>query len=363
MPTPPTSSSRPQALPETRPLRVGCLVGTDDDRAVEFDPDSRVLVHGNNDANDLLELLRPDRVEWRRLHVTPSYYRKTRRWDVSKLDVLWNMVSDPDTNPLVLKAIDRLVAESGLPVVDPPAQVRASRRHMIADRLAGVQGVVAPKVLVLRHPTLDRVLLQTRRAGFEFPAILRLAGSQNQRHVGIFERAEDMADIFGDRRNEYYLTEFVETCGQDGFYRKHRLWFIGDQVIRKGLQFNDTWCVGGAETHAFMASHPKVMAEAVREGTEGFESLPQATRAALRDIGRRVGLDYFGLDCLLAPDGTVVVFEANATMNYNPVPTRESSAHMTAILPRTLDAVVGLLEAKARARSDLPVSIRVEKSI
>ncbi len=322
-------------------------MGTDDDRVIDFSPGSRVVIQGNNDANDLLERLSPDRVAWKRLHITPGYYRKPRRWDVSRLDVLWNMVSDPDTNPLVLKVIDRLVAESGLPVVDPPAQIRASRRHMIAERLAGVDGVVAPKVLLLRNPTLDRVLLQIEKAGFAFPAILRRAGSQNQRHLGIFQRAEDMAAIFGDRRHEYYLTEYVETRGHDGLYRKHRLWFVGDQVIRKGLQFNETWCVGGADTHGFMASHPEVMDEAHREVIEGFEGLPPFTQVALRDVGRRVGLDYFGLDCLLAPDGQVVVFEANATMNYNPAPKRETSAYMTAVLPRTLDAVATLLASKA----------------
>lgn len=48
-----------------------------------------------------------------------------------------------------------------------------------------------------------------------------------------------------------------------------------------------------------------------------FES-PPASRAALRDalaaIGRRLDLDYGGIDFTLLPDGRVLVFEANATM-------------------------------------------------
>lgn len=338
---------RADAATATRPLRVGCLLGTDDHRTVNFDPASKVDVVGNNDVNDLLELLGPARVDWRRLHITPSYFRKARRWDLSNIDVLWNMVSDPDTNPLTLRAVERAAAESGRPVIDPPAQIWASRRHLISERLAGVAGVTAPQVLLLRNPTLERVRSRAGQAGFRFPAILRRAGSQNQRHVGVFQRPEDMTEVFGDRRNTYYLTEFVETRGGDGLYRKHRLWFIGQDIIRKGLQFNDAWCVGGAETHAFMARNPKLMAEAHRDMADGFEGLPASTQAALREVGRRVGMDYFGLDCVLTPEGTVVVFEANATMNYNPVPKRGTSAYMTAVLPRALEAVGRLLLTKA----------------
>ena len=40
-----------------------------------------------------------------------------------------------------------------------------------------------------------------------------------------------------------------------------------------------------------------------------------ATRmAALREIGARIGLDYFGIDCTLDPEGNLLVFEANTTM-------------------------------------------------
>jgi hypothetical protein len=40
---------------------------------------------------------------------------------------------------------------------------------------------------------------------------------------------------------------------------------------------------------------------------------PQAM-ATLDAIRRRIGLDYFGIDCALDPDGRVLVFEVNASM-------------------------------------------------
>ena len=43
--------------------------------------------------------------------------------------------------------------------------------------------------------------------------------------------------------------------------------------------------------------------------------------AGLERLGQRMGLDYAGVDFALAPDGSVLVFEANATMTINAPPT------------------------------------------
>ena len=40
-----------------------------------------------------------------------------------------------------------------------------------------------------------------------------------------------------------------------------------------------------------------------------------AIRPAVMAIARTLGLDYFGVDCSIRPDGQVLVFEANACMN------------------------------------------------
>ncbi|MBT8062428.1 MAG: hypothetical protein KJO85_07070, partial [Gammaproteobacteria bacterium] len=36
---------------------------------------------------------------------------------------------------------------------------------------------------------------------------------------------------------------------------------------------------------------------------------------ALKEIANRLQLDYFGVDCQIAPDGEILLFEANANMN------------------------------------------------
>ena len=43
---------------------------------------------------------------------------------------------------------------------------------------------------------------------------------------------------------------------------------------------------------------------------------------ALADIQATLGLDYAGIDFAVAPDGSLLLFEANATMAIIPLPAR-----------------------------------------
>jgi hypothetical protein len=48
---------------------------------------------------------------------------------------------------------------------------------------------------------------------------------------------------------------------------------------------------------------------------ESFDSVfgPELQRV-LRELATRIGLDYFGIDCSIAPDGRLLLFEADAAM-------------------------------------------------
>jgi len=38
--------------------------------------------------------------------------------------------------------------------------------------------------------------------------------------------------------------------------------------------------------------------------------------AAIQEITNRLGLEIYGIDCSLRPDGSMLIFEANANMNF-----------------------------------------------
>lgn len=324
---------------------IGVICGCDAVDRVIIDTDVVTRSMGNNDSLVMLKKLLPQ-VEIKRMHVAPSYFRQQVRYNFAKCDLLWNAISDEDQNPKTLAVAGKIVDAVKIPVVNPPKTIRETSRSGIARMLKGIDGVIAPKVLTLRNPTLDRVQRQVDAASFRFPAIVRRTGTHNGDVVGLFPTVESLEPIFGDRKNEYFLIEYVDVRHADGHYRKTRFFFVGDQAITRQHIVSDQWSVHGRSGRRIMSERADLLEESRRMLTEGFASLPEATQAAVHRIRERVGLDYGGLDCCILEDGRVVLFECNATMNFNPWVKNPKTAHNMEALPRAISAMRRLIHAK-----------------
>jgi hypothetical protein len=328
---------------------VGVICGGDAAKAIVWDYDPNTRVDGNNDTLAMLGLLEPQ-IQVRRVFLSPAYFRQPRRYDFRKFDLVWNSISDEVQNPKILAIAQKLVAEAKLPTVNPPSLIPKTSRAETAKRLAGIDGVVAPKVLVLRNPSRERVGRQVEEAGFVFPAILRRTGTHNGEVVGIVDDLDGLEPIFGDRKHEYNLIEFVDVRRDDGLYRKTRFFFVGDQVITRQHIVSDDWSVHGKSSRRVMSSREDLLVESRAMLIDGFEALPDHVRTAVHAIRERMGLEYLGLDCCIRENGEIVVFECNATMNFNPFFRNPAMQHNRAALPRYLDAVRALVMARSRSR-------------
>ena len=325
--------------------RIGVLCGCDRNRDLVLDPLSRTHGVGNNDGLFMLRLVEP-RLAISRLHITPKYFRQTRvRWNLNRADLIWNVISDIDQNPLTLDVARKMLETTKVPVINPPRLVSMTRRHDLPPRLAGLDGVHAPQCLLPKYPTRERVEKLLKEKDFRFPAILRRTGSHNGEVVGIIDSLDGLEPIFGDRKSEYYLIEFVDVRRGDGLYRKTRFFFVGDEIITRQHIVGDEWSVHGRSSRGAADDDPRFV-ESAAMLIDGFEALPAATRAAVHAIRERIGLDYCGLDCCLMEDGTVVVFECNATMNFNPRFRNARTQHNRAALPRMVSALSKLVVAK-----------------
>lgn len=325
------------------------ICGNDATSSVVWDPNVSTNLVGNNDSFSMLKLLAPA-IDFRRVHLTPNYFRQAARYDFTRYDLIWNAISDEVQNAKTLAIAAKLVAGTKLPVVNLPALIPRTSRIETARRLQGIDGAIVPKVLVLRNPTRERVSRQVDDAGFAFPAILRKTGTHNGEVVGIIKDIEGLETIFGDRRGEYNLIEFVDVRQSDDFYRKTRFFFVGDQVITRQHIISDDWLVHGRSSRRIIADHPELIDESRDKLVNGFASLPAATRQAVETIRQRVGLDYFGLDCCLLESGEIVVFECNATMNFNPSFRNPAMQHNRASWPRYMSAMRRLIGAKLASR-------------
>ena len=304
-----------QESPSKQPMwQIGLIVGSDHVTQLQSDLSKRVRLTGINDFSKLLDLFP---VYWERLHVTPNYFRQKWRWDFSKFHVMCNMVTDPDHNPKTLKVAERIFEHLPQPAINHPKLIHQTARDSLPGVLRDIPGVIMPRTIRLKNATPARLTSRTEQEGMRWPLLVKAPGEHSGQFVGLFDSAKDLAPHLKDSRKEYLLTEFAKFTSEDGLYRKCRFWCIGQKIILRHFVIDSTWNLHGRNREKLMMERPELRREEEEMLERQLDAFSPRTVEVLDAIRERIGLDYFGIDCHVRPNGRVLVFEANATMNYN----------------------------------------------
>ncbi len=216
-----------------------------------------------------------------------------------------NAIGDADLCDAALANAERIVAKSSAPVVNGPAIVRATGRETIARRLGGIPGVVAPRIAPLS------------RADLHFPLLLRAPGYHTGQHFIRVETADALTTAAASLPGGDPLAiEYLNARGADGMARKYRVMFIDGAAYPLHLAISMDWKV-----HYFtaaMAADPEYRAEEDRFLREMPAVVGEHGMEALARVRAALDLDYGGIDFGLARDGSLLLFEANATMVVSP---------------------------------------------
>lgn len=222
-----------------------------------------------------------------------------------------NAIGDADLCGTALTNAGSILTATAAPLINPPERVRATGRATNAARLACIPGVVTPKIATLPRAA---ILVDDR---INFPLLLRAPGFHTGKHfVYIESRAmlkQAIAALPGD---ELLAIEYLDARGPDGLARKYRVMFIDGVLYPLHLAIATDWKV-----HYFtaaMAANPTHRDEENRFLTDMPTVLGHRAMTALTAINATLDLDYAGVDFALTSDGSVLVFEANATMVISP---------------------------------------------
>jgi tetratricopeptide (TPR) repeat protein len=227
-------------------------------------------------------------------------------------DVVVNLVSDVDRGQASLGFAESFIGALGRVAVNPPERIAHTSRESVARRLAGVPGCRVPQTRL--HPAGDLHAMTAQAAPPPpFPVLVRPAGT----HGGeAFEKIDDLpqlqAFLAKHVAGHYYLTPYVDYRSSDGYFRKYRFFYVDDEILPYHLAIDHRWKVHHTTTG--MADHSWMQAEEQAFLDDPWRVFGTAQQEALRAVRDTIGLDYFGIDCALGDDGTLVVFEVNASM-------------------------------------------------
>jgi hypothetical protein len=196
------------------------------------------------------------------------------------------------------------------PVINHPARVRETGRSAVGRLCQGIDGLVVPRIRRMGRASI------LSSGNLEFPVLIRAPGFHTGEHLHRVPSRAGLAAAVGSMPGKtLFLIEPLDARGQDGMVRKYRFMLVRGRIYPWHVTISSDWKV-----HYFTAAmeeQENYRTEERRFLNDMANVLGVRAMTALACLGERMGFDYAGVDFGLAPDGSVLVFEANATVTIN----------------------------------------------
>ena len=267
---------------------------------------------GNIPHRHLLPTDRYARIDWFVEYATPGQSAELPAYDAA-----FNIIGDADFSDPTQATVEAFVQASGRRVLNHPARIGPTRRDRLPALLEGIEGLAIPRAARLDPEAAPGVDLAawTRAQGLALPLLLRPIGSHGGQGLMLAASEAELAGF--DASLGAYATEFCDfSSPADGRFRKYRAIFVDRRPYPYHLGISEHWLVHYATS--LTPADPAFQAEELRFLEDPEHALGAGAWAAVGAIGRRLDMDYAGVDFAVLPDGRVLVFEANATMLAHP---------------------------------------------
>ncbi|MDB5427358.1 MAG: hypothetical protein JWR43_1333 [Phenylobacterium sp.] len=269
---------------------------------------------------------------------------------VPEHDVAFLAVGESAENRLVLENCARLLA--GRRVLNgDTARIAGLTRDGVSTLLAGEPALYAPAAYRIDRQDLSRLALgilqpSELQAELAWPLIARPIGTHAGQGMGKLDSREAVAAYLEGRPEpRFYVSPFVDYSSPDGLFRKQRIAFIGGRAFPSHYAVQPHWMVHYLS--AEMTDRPERRAEEAAWMADFDTDFARRHAAAFEALNRRIGLDYFGIDCAEAPDGRLLVFEVDVAMIVHDLDPVEVFPYKKPAMRRLFEAFQAMLASAA----------------
>ncbi|OGS80667.1 MAG: hypothetical protein A2061_06380 [Gallionellales bacterium GWA2_59_43] len=274
-----------------------------------------LMIPGDLSANTPLEcLLENGDIDLILYYITPG---DPLALPIPEHDALIVAIGKVDDKRDIIESLSQTLSQWPRPIINAPQHILATERSVASTRLKDVPGVLIPPTLHVSRSALLGIevgdnSLSELSDDIEFPIILRPVGSQAGRDLDrIALPAEILPYLAKVDEENFFLSRFVDYSGADGLFRKFRVTLIDGVAYACHMAVSSHWMVH--YVNAGMYEDARKREEEAAFMTH-FDDFVQRHRVALDAVHRRMGLDYFCIDCAESPDGRLQIFEADHVM-------------------------------------------------
>jgi glutathione synthase/RimK-type ligase-like ATP-grasp enzyme len=337
-----------KTVPAQKAIPLNILFGLPDDQraTIKIADDGRRIDYDLPGTVDIVDHLPPKRfaLEW--VYLGPGQDPPVKL----PPGALLNHIGDADICSQALELARRVVAKSGRPCFNHPDPIARTTRDHVSRVLAGIPGLDVPKTIRTAALTPTDLRATVKQGALQYPILVRVAGfhgGTNMVKIDTPDAAGEIERLDRSSWSDLYATEFRDFVGPDGRYRKFRIAVVGDDIFVRHMVTAENWLIHARRRAANTKEEEFAMFAAFEDEYGGH------LRPMFQEIGRRLDLDFFGVDCAIADSGEVILFEANACMTILGQTQKELNIKAVAI-NRIRDAVSDRLAAPATWRHSRP---------
>ncbi|RZM95973.1 hypothetical protein CWO91_38355 [Bradyrhizobium genosp. SA-3] len=264
-------------------------------------------------------------------------------------DVAIVIASDSEECREALALIEKAALSWPRPLLNRPDLIGNLDRDKLYRLLTGVPGLDIPATIHATRAQLSelaqgRIACEAIADELHFPMIARPRGSHAGVGLAKLIDAAALAAYLAERKEQdFFVARFVDYVSPDGLYRKYRLAMVDGKPYACHMAIADRWDIW--YLNAYMAFSEEKRAEEAVFMLDFDHAFAARHKSALEEMSRRVGLDYFIVDCAENQGGELLVFEADNTavvhnmdspvvFPYKPPQMRKIFAAFTAMLSR-----------------------------
>lgn len=227
-----------------------------------------------------------------------------------KPDVIINNICDPEIQTHSLALLDDMNLADVIPLINSTNGIRKTKRDELSQTLPEHKDFIIPKTYRISPLSKEDIISEAQKVFGKKPFLFRPIASHGGAgliRIDDYESANFNSYALDGR--EYFITEFIDFCSDDGLYRKARFFVIDGKVYPRHFILSENWKI-----HA--SSKIIGLNESVTINEElDFINSPSNTLIQLcHHLYKHLELDFFGIDCALLPDNRAVLFESNVCM-------------------------------------------------